>query len=93
MKYIRELSGYVPVRSEEWNQYSGYFVAGDVAGIEEASSAMVEGRLAGLCCAKKLGFTNPNYDLLKEDYLEQLYDLRSGPEGDSIRRGLAKIVV
>ena len=94
MKYIRELSGHVPVRSEEMEtSIPGIFVAGDVAGIEEASSAMVEGRLAGLCCAKKLGFTNPNYDLLKEDYLEQLYDLRSGPEGDSIRRGLAKIVV
>lgn len=94
MKFIREFSGHVPVRNEELETtVPGVFVAGDVAGIEEASSAMVEGRLAGLCCAKKFGFTNPEYDSLKEDYLQQLHDLRSGPVGDSIRKGLAKIVV
>jgi len=94
MKFIREFSGHVPVRNEELETtVPGVFVAGDVAGIEEASSAMVEGRLAGLCCAKKLGFENPDYDSLKEDYLQQLHDLRSGPVGDSIRKGLAKIVV
>jgi sarcosine oxidase subunit alpha len=94
MKFIRELSGHVPVRNEEMEtSIPGIFVAGDVAGIEEASSAMVEGRLAGLCCANKLGFVNPDFDTLKEDYMKQLYDLRFGPVGDAIRRGLAKIVV
>lgn len=94
MKFIRELSGHVPVRNEEMEtSIQGIFVAGDVAGIEEASSAMVEGRLAGLCCAKRLGFVNPDFDKLKQDYLKQLHDLRSGPEGDTIRKGLAKIVI
>jgi len=94
MKYVRELSGHVPVRNEEMEtSIPGIFVAGDVAGIEEASSAMVEGRLAGLCCARKLGFVNPDYDALKEDYQKQLYDLRSGPEGETIRKGLTKIVI
>ncbi len=94
MKYVRELSGHVPVRNDELEtSMPGIFVAGDVAGIEEASSAMVEGRLAGLCCAEKLGFKNPDYDALKADYLEQLHDLRSGPEGEPIRKGLSKIVI
>jgi heterodisulfide reductase subunit A-like polyferredoxin len=34
----------------------GIFVAGDVSGIEEASSAMIEGRIAGLAAAYALGF-------------------------------------
>ncbi len=92
MKYIRELSGHVPVRNKELEtSVPGIFVAGDVAGIEEASSAMVEGKLAGLCCAKKLGHVNPDFDVLKENYFKQLHDLRSGPEGETIRRGLTKI--
>lgn len=92
MKYVRELSGHVPVRNNELEtSVEDIFVAGDVAGIEEASSAMVEGRLAGLCCAKKLGYKHPEFDALKEDYTKQLHDLRSGPVGESIRRGLAKI--
>ncbi|MDR1788661.1 MAG: FAD-dependent oxidoreductase [Treponema sp.] len=43
---------------DEWGQTSvpGVFAAGDVSGIEEASSAMIEGRLAGLAAAAKLGF-------------------------------------
>lgn len=35
---------------------SGVFAAGDVSGIEEASSAMIEGRIAGVCVAKYLGY-------------------------------------
>jgi len=34
----------------------GVFAAGDVSGIEEASSAMIEGRMAGVCVAEFLGY-------------------------------------
>jgi sarcosine oxidase subunit alpha len=68
----------------------GIYVAGDVAGIEEASSAMVEGALAGLCAAKAAGYIHPDYEALVEDCHKQLYDLRSGPEGEAIRKGLSK---
>lgn len=34
----------------------GVFVCGDVSGIEEASSAMIEGKIAGLAAAHTLGF-------------------------------------
>ena len=34
----------------------GVYVAGDVAGIEEASSAMIEGRMAGIAAAEFLGY-------------------------------------
>jgi len=95
MKYIPELGGHVPLRDESTLETTvkGLYVAGDVAGVEEASSAMVEGRLAGLSAAKSLGYDKDGrYEELKEDCLKQLNDLRSGPVGEKIRRGLKKLV-
>lgn len=94
MKFIPELGGHVPVRNEESCETSvkGVYVAGDVGGVEEASSAMVEGRLAGLCAAKDLGHHTPEFDALKEDFMSQLNDLRSGPVGEKIRAGLKQLV-
>ena len=49
--------GQVPI-CDEYGRTSipGIFVAGDVSGIEEASSAMIEGRMAGITAAEYLGF-------------------------------------
>lgn len=94
MKYIPELGGHVPLRDESTLETTvkGLYVAGDVAGVEEASSAMVEGRLAGLSAAKSLGYDKDGrYEELKEDCLKQLNDLRSGPVGEKIRQGLKKL--
>ena len=93
MKYIPELGGHVPTRSHN-NETSvkGVYVAGDVGGVEEASSAMVEGRLAGLCAAKDLGYDMENYEDLKKDCMDQLDDLRSGPVGEKIRKGIEQLV-
>lgn len=94
MKFVPELGGHVPVRNEELQtSIKGIYVAGDVAGVEEASSAMVEGRLAGLCAAKNLGYASSGFEASKRDYLEQLNSLRSGPVGEKIRKGLNQLVV
>lgn len=94
MKFIPELGGHVPLRDEELQtSIKGIYVAGDVAGVEEASSAMVEGRLAGLCAAKNLGHISKDFETLKKDYLEQLDSLRSGPVGEKIRKGLEQLAV
>ncbi|EYE87864.1 FAD-dependent pyridine nucleotide-disulfide oxidoreductase [Fervidicella metallireducens AeB] len=94
MIYVPELGGHVPVRNQELEtSVKGVYVAGDVAGVEEASSAMVEGRLAGLCAAKNLGYAKENFEELKNDCIEQLYSLRSGPVGEKIRAGLSKVIV
>nr|WP_205407913.1 FAD-dependent oxidoreductase [Acidaminococcus timonensis] len=51
--------GQVPI-CDEYGRTSipGLFVAGDVSGIEEASSAMIEGRMAGELAAEYLGYTS-----------------------------------
>lgn len=94
MKYVPELGGHVPLRNENLETtMPGIFVAGDVGGIEEASSAMVEGSLAGHCAAHKLGHSAENYEEIRQDYLEQLNSLRSGPVGEKIVSGLNKAII
>ncbi|MBR3135962.1 MAG: FAD-dependent oxidoreductase [Clostridia bacterium] len=89
MKYVPQLSGYVPMRTESCEtSIPGIFVAGDASGIEEASSAMAEGYLAGLCAAAGLGHVPTDFEQRKQTYLKQLEDLRSGPVGDRIRAGM-----
>lgn len=93
MKYVPELSGNVPIRNENHETtVENLFVAGDSCGVEEASSAMVEGYLTGLTASAKIGKKHTNYDEKKADYMKQLDDLRSGPVGKHIRAGIEKIV-
>lgn len=92
MKFVPELGGHVPVRDENLEtSIKGIFVAGDAAGVEEASSAMVEGRLAGLCAARSTGYASPDFENLRNDCIEQLNSLRSGPVGQKILSGLEKV--
>ncbi len=59
---------------------SGIYAAGDVAGIEEASSAMIEGRISGAVIANYLGY-------LEEDALkERIAELEKAL--DSLRKGM-----
>jgi len=55
--FISDLGGYMPVHDEYMrSSREGVYVAGDLAGIEEASTAMEEGRLAGLHAAYSMGY-------------------------------------
>lgn len=50
-------AGFVPtVDKYGATSVSGIYAAGDVSGIEESSSAMIEGRIAGIAAAAKPGF-------------------------------------
>jgi len=89
MVFIPELGGYVPYRDKYMaTSIKGVFAAGDAAGVEEASSAMVGGQLAGLSAAEHLGIYI--HDNLKHICLEQLDALRRGPAGERIRVGIEK---
>lgn len=94
MKYVPQLSGFVPLRNENYETtIENVFAAGDATGVEEASAAMVEGYLAGLCAASKIGYTPDNFEERKNDYVKQLNDLRSGPVGKHILSGIEQIVI
>lgn len=94
MKYVPHLSGFVPLRNKNYETtIENVFAAGDTTGVEEASAAMVEGYLAGLCASSKIGYTPENYDERRNDYIKQLSDLRSGPVGRHILAGIEQIIV
>lgn len=72
--------GYVPVCDVEGQtSIPGLFTAGDVAGIEEASSAMIEGRMSGAAIAKYLGYLTPEEkDSRVKELDDSLEALRQG---------------
>ncbi len=90
IKYVAELGGYVPVR--DYNQKStvgNIYVAGDASGIEEATTAMIEGRIAGLNIVKDI---TGSCDIDRLNSLHQNLDkFRSGPTSSKTRTGLKKI--
>ena len=54
----------------------GIFVAGDVSGIEEASSAMIGGRIAGITAAQYLGFIDKEEQLTKCEENKKALDVQ-----------------
>jgi len=92
MAYIKELSGHVPIVNEFLEStISGIYCAGDVSGIEEASAAMVEGRLAGISVAVSLGHGGGAAEAMQREAMGELGELRAGLMGRHIREGLAKM--
>ena len=83
--YIPQLGGHVPIHDKNMaTSISGIYVAGDLAGVEEASSAIDEGRLAGVAVAESLGKLSKDDAKVKKDaILKSLDELRSGPFGES----------
>ena len=64
----------------------GVYVAGDVTGVEEASSAMEEGNLAGVAAAESLGLlTKEEAAEKKAEIWNRLEILRSGMFGEKRR--------
>ena len=87
-EYLGELGGHVPIHSERMEtSVPGLYVAGDIAGAEEASTAMEEGRLAGLAAAEALGYISGSEFGEKAGVIRQrLSSLRMGAFGDARRK-------
>ncbi len=92
--YVRELSGHVAVR-DEWMETTvrGIFVAGDSAGIEEATTAMLEGKIAGIAAALRLGIADESWLKEMEKAQKDLLEFRSGPFGRHVLEGIKKALV
>ncbi|WP_378957150.1 NAD(P)/FAD-dependent oxidoreductase [Pelosinus sp. sgz500959] len=94
MKYAGELGGYVPLRDANLKTtHADIYVAGDVSGVEEASAAMVEGKIAGLYVASVLGHQRDSFTKDFQAAKSQLNALRSGPASAKICSGLSKVVL
>lgn len=77
---MTDRGGEVPVVDEYgMTSVPGLYAAGDVSGIEEASSAMIEGRMAGIAASEYLGYiTKEKRDELLAQNEKALDSLRQG---------------
>jgi len=84
MVYQAELGGFLPWHDGDMRTaQAGGYVAGDTAGVEEASVAMEEGRMAGLSAAEDLGTLNPRQAAGRKAAVRKRLDgLRGGPYGE-----------
>jgi sarcosine oxidase subunit alpha len=86
MEFIPEAGGYVALHDNSMHTtIKGIYVAGDSSGIEEASTAMIEGKVAGLSAAMFLEYKKKGDSSLKKQYMDELNRLREGPFGEKPR--------
>lgn len=83
-EYVRALGGWMPMHDETMQtNLPGVYVAGDTAGVEEANTAMDEGRLAGVAIAASLGYLDGGAARAAEEEIrDRLVSLRQGPFGE-----------
>lgn len=86
MRYVPALGGYVAFHYDTMKtSRDDIYIAGDMTGIEEASAAMVEGKIAG--CAAAAAVTRQDCSEALAQHRAQLALLRKGPFGDKVRQG------
>ncbi|WP_041077868.1 FAD-dependent oxidoreductase [Thermotoga caldifontis] len=89
IEYVPELGGFVPYRDQNMRtNVENIFIAGDLAGIEEATTAMIEGRIAGLTVAQSIVGTDLSREI--EALQNELVEFRSGPFSEKVRKGLSR---
>lgn len=76
--------GFIPLHNEKMETTEkGIFVAGDATGVEEANTALEEGRIAGISAAQELGLISPeDGDMRRSEIWKRLNALRLGPFGE-----------
>ena len=86
MTWIPELGGQVPLHGPRLRTIpGGPLIAGDLSGVEEASTAMEEGRQAAVSAAAALGVLSAKQAEARSRTIQQaLEDLRQGPFGRAI---------
>jgi thioredoxin reductase len=92
--FIPELGGWIPLHDENMEStLKGIYVAGDISGVEEASTALDEGKLAGIAAAEELGYIDKSKAKeMKHIISERLKELRLGPFGEKRAKGKQKIL-
>ncbi len=83
MEDVPARGGLIPVYNDHREtSVSGIYVAGDVSGIEEASSAMIQGRIAGAAVAKEQKYLAEDEYLQRfESYTNSLAQIHQGMFG------------
>ncbi|MGC9147082.1 MAG: FAD-dependent oxidoreductase [Infirmifilum sp.] len=94
MVWTSELGGYVPYRNKYMEtSIPGVFVAGDASGIEEATTAILTGRIAGYSAA--INILGPRDELLRkrEEAMRELEAARMTPFSTKVLKGVGKVML
>ncbi len=87
------LGGFVPIRDKEFRITDKAYIAGDCSSIEEATTAVLAGGLAGLYATKALGKADSTLESKTKEYTEALAHDRSSPFSKALNEGLAMVTV
>lgn len=82
--YSKNLSGWIPLHNEKMEStVKGIYIVGDSTGVEEANTALEEGKLAGIAVVESLKYlpSAKAHELIQKTW-ERLKDLRMGPFGE-----------
>lgn len=88
--FLPSFGGHVPLHDANMKTtVDDIYVAGDITGVEEASSAMEEGKLAGIAAAEAIGYLDhAEAEHRKDEVRARLASLRTGLFGE--KRQIAK---
>ena len=88
--FTKSLGGFVPIHDENMKtSQNDIYVAGDIAGIEEASSAMEEGRIAGISACERLNLVSgEELKTYKESCYTRLAGLRQESSPEELQQNL-----
>ena len=90
--YVPELGGQVAIHNEDLETtINGIYVAGDASGIEEANTAMMEGRITGANVAIECGKDRVKAEKVMEESFKSLEALRASPFSKGVLKGKKKI--
>lgn len=92
--FRREFGGFIPLHDEKMEtSVAGIYVAGDVTGVEEASTAMEEGRIAGISAAESLQYmTKEDAAEKRQQFWERIGSLRMGPFGEVRQKAKESVI-
>ncbi len=95
VKWVPALGGLVPIRTRYLEtSVPGLYIAGDASGIEEATTAMIEGEIAGLSAAIAAGAGGEEAVERRESLLKFLWDeYRASPVVARAREGKLSVTV
>ncbi|KXA90493.1 sarcosine oxidase subunit alpha [candidate division MSBL1 archaeon SCGC-AAA259I09] len=93
LKYVPRLGGYVPLRDENMKtSRDDIYVAGDASGVEEATTAMLEGSIAGASAALSINRGGEEEKKIIKDAKDDLEQLRNSPYYEEIMKGLNEVM-
>jgi len=87
------LGGFVPLRDKTFRFTKDAYIAGDCGSIEEATTAMLEGGLAGLYVTEALGKGDEGVTAKIDEYTHALEEDRGSPFSTRLKGAIGEITV